>query len=135
MKPHHQQVEERVEGFQRTPLSDQCYLASIRLRRGQSSTFHHHTVTRDTFYVVKGRLTVFIEVGDGASPEKAYHALCATPIERQAGGQRHEVRLLPGEVLVIEPQVVHCAANLNDELCEFLCIEGVGAYDFIPQHP
>jgi hypothetical protein len=40
-------------------------------------------------------------------------------------------RLHPGDVLVIEPGVVHCAANLDDEPCSFLCIEGVGAYDFV----
>jgi len=45
--------------------------------------------------------------------------------------ETHELRILPGEVLVLEPQVVHCASNLEDAPCRFLCIEGIGRYDFI----
>jgi quercetin dioxygenase-like cupin family protein len=48
-----------------------------------------------------------------------------------AGQQTHRVQLTPGDVLVIEPGVVHCASNLHDTICRFLCIEGVGEYDFI----
>jgi hypothetical protein len=32
---------------------------------------------------------------------------------------------------VIEPEVVHCASNLDEEPCHFLCIEGIGRYDFL----
>lgn len=37
MKAHHQHVEERIESFHRAPLSDQCYLASIRPASASSS--------------------------------------------------------------------------------------------------
>jgi quercetin dioxygenase-like cupin family protein len=36
----------------------------------------------------------------------------------------------PGDVFVIQPGVVHCAMNLDPEPCHFLCIEGIGEYDF-----
>jgi hypothetical protein len=82
---------------------------------------------------MSGRLTVHVRVPQGAT-KLGYGGLTSTPAEVTTGAngeQTHRVVVLAGEVLVIEPGIVHCAMNLDDEICKFLCIEGVGAYDFV----
>ena len=121
-------------GFRREQLADGVQVAHIAARRGENSLLHHHTRTRDTFYVLTGQLTITIHLTGDSIPSDCYHALCrVTPsISRDRDGRlTHRVQLAPGDVLVIEPGVVHCASNLHDAICRFLCIEGIGEYDFI----
>ena len=80
-----------------------------------------------------GRLTLMV-YPNGASPDPPYRLV--TPIqvvvrEGVGGRQVHQVSLAPGDVLVMEPGVVHCAANVDEAPCHFMCIEGIGTYDFI----
>ena len=125
--------ERRVLGFRRDLLANGVHLARVALRKGESSLFHHHPKTRDTFYVLKGELSVTIRVHEErATP--GYHLVCRRAeqwIDNVAGRPAVRVFLGCGDVLVVEPGVVHCAANLREAPCEFLCIEGVGEYDFI----
>jgi mannose-6-phosphate isomerase-like protein (cupin superfamily) len=133
MASRHERNEASVLHFVRDRLADGVHVANIALRRGENSLFHVHTETRDTFYVMSGRLTVHVRVPQGAA-KPGYRGLVSTPAEvtHGADGERtHRVAVLPGEVLVIDPGVVHCAMNLDDDACKFLCIEGVGAYDFV----
>jgi mannose-6-phosphate isomerase-like protein (cupin superfamily) len=126
--------ERNLLGFRREQLAEGVQVAHVAARRGESSLVHHHTRTRDTFYVLSGQLTITLHLPPGAIPSDCYNSLCsAEPIISygDAGEQTHRVRLGPGDVLVIEPGVVHCASNLHDAVCRFLCIEGVGDYDFI----
>ena len=170
------EIESSVLGFDRRQVHDGVQLARIGLRKGEASSFHHHTITRDTFFVMGGALTITLHLSadqseraaqasevanrnstlqatrttSSASPSStpsgalgdnaqsagngSYRSLSATPprIERLGDGREvHRVRLLPGEVFVIEPNVVHCASNLDEEPCHFLCIEGIGSYDFV----
>jgi quercetin dioxygenase-like cupin family protein len=133
MASRHERNEASVLHFARERLTDGVHVANIALRRGENSLFHVHTITRDTFYVMSGRLTVHVRVAHDA-PKLGYRGLLSTPpeVRESADGElTHRVVVLPGEVLVIEPGVVHCAMNLEDDACKFLCIEGVGAYDFV----
>lgn len=129
-------IESSVLSFQRDDVHPGVHVANIGLRKGEASTFHRHTETRDTFYVMSGALTVSVKI-DPARATPHYRSLCATPprIEKvsgvEANRETHHLYILPGEVLILEPQVVHCASNLNEEPCRFLCIEGIGRYDFI----
>jgi mannose-6-phosphate isomerase-like protein (cupin superfamily) len=119
--------------FHREQVAEGVLVAHVAIRKGENSLFHHHTRTRDTFYVMEGELTVTIRfVGDRVP----YHAIASTKPRMfvdEAGQPTHRVTLLSGEVLVVEPGVVHCASNLQDAVCRFLCIEGVGEYDFIQE--
>ena len=127
--------EKSVMLFRRERLADGVQVAHVAIRKGENSLFHHHTRTRDTFYVMSGRLTVTLRVRDNTT-ESAYRALCATsPHVTVDGSGRpiHRVTLVSGDVLVVEPGVVHCASNLHDDVCRFLCIEGVGEYDFVQE--
>ncbi len=131
-----EQNESSVLGFRREQLADGVQVAHVAARRGENSLVHHHTRTRDTFYVLAGQLTITLHLAADAIPSNCYHSLCRVkPIVTigEAGKQTHRVQLAPGDVLVIEPGVVHCASNLHDAICRFLCIEGIGEYDFIQE--
>ena len=133
MLSRHERNEASVLHFAREQIADGVHVANIALRRGENSLFHVHTETRDTFYVMSGRLTVHVQVAQLA-PKLGYRGLISTPPEVTTGAngeQTHRVKVLSGETLVVEPGVVHCAMNLDEEPCKFLCIEGVGSYDFV----
>jgi mannose-6-phosphate isomerase-like protein (cupin superfamily) len=133
MPKTHGRTEATVLAFQREHVFEGVHLARIGLRQAENSTFHTHTSTRDTFFVMAGRLTVDIRVGD-APPSQQYHVLrvgTSDESNMSVRGTTHRVLLYPGDVCVVEPRVVHCAMNLDSDPCHFLCIEGVGEYDFI----
>jgi quercetin dioxygenase-like cupin family protein len=133
----HEDIESSVLSFHRELVHDGVHVANIGLRKGEASTFHHHSETADTFYVMSGALTITLYVEAGREAPH-YRSLCATPprVERLVDGREvHRARLVAGDVFVIEPNVVHCASNMDDEPCRFLCIEGIGRYDFIALNP
>jgi quercetin dioxygenase-like cupin family protein len=124
--------EASIQSFHRERVAEGVQVAHVTLRRGESSLLHSHTRTRDTFYIAVGCLTLTLyEYAD--TPRPSFRAIEARPAEvrEQRAGRVLRFRLHPGDVFVIEPNVVHCAANLDDEACSFLCIEGIGAYDFV----
>ncbi len=124
-------TEDSVLAFQRDRVFDGVHVARVGLRQGENSTFHRHTRTRDTFFVMAGRLTIDVHVG--AQSSNNYHVLkvgVSTQSNMSERGAIHRVVLEPGDVFVIQPGVVHCAMNLDPEPCHFLCIEGIGEYDF-----
>ena len=127
--------ERNILQFRREQLADGVQVAHVAIRRGESSLVHHHTRTGDTFYVMTGQLMVTLYVAHD-QPQMAYKAICSAAPRVTPGraGQRiHYLQLSPGDVLIIEPGVVHCTANLHDAVCRFLCIEGIGEYDFIQE--
>ncbi|HEY3497436.1 MAG TPA: cupin domain-containing protein [Polyangiaceae bacterium] len=123
--------ERAVLSFHREPLVDGIQMTRVALRQGESSLFHHHTRTRDTFYMLKGELVVTLRVASG-SPG---YSVIAKPRREAAGPEPRMTRVTlgPGDVLSIDPGIVHCATNLGEVPCEFLCLEGVGDYDFIEE--
>lgn len=128
--------ERSILEFRRERLAEGVQVAHVSARQGENSLLHHHTRTRDTFYVLAGLLTVSLHLREDDNPRGCYHAVSAQApiVSSGVAGQRiHRVVLAPGDVLVIEPGVVHCAANLHQPICRFLCIEGVGDYDFIQE--
>jgi mannose-6-phosphate isomerase-like protein (cupin superfamily) len=129
----HEVNEASILFFRRDLIADGVRVARIGLRKGESSTFHYHTRTRDTFYVMAGRLTIVLRLST-VDVRGAYHApLRQSPevVVDTRGGFVHRARVTVGESFIIEPNVIHCATNIDDEPCHFLCIEGVGEYDFV----
>ena|SRR3990167_2329607 len=129
--------ESKVLYFNRVSLADDVKMATVKLRPGESSLFHFHTQTRDTFYIIAGRLTITLLV-DAEQAETGYHAFSQNefeilqhlqPVPKDKRWEKHF--LSAGDSFVIHPNIIHCAANDSDNVCEFLCIEGVGKYDFI----
>ncbi|HKO49648.1 MAG TPA: cupin domain-containing protein [Polyangiaceae bacterium] len=124
--------EASIQSFRRERVAEGVQVAHVTLRRGETSLLHSHTNTRDTFYIAAGCLTLTLYEHAG-TPTPSFQPISARPAEvrEQRAGQVLRFRLHPGDVFVIEPNVVHCAANLDDEACSFLCIEGIGTYDFV----
>jgi mannose-6-phosphate isomerase-like protein (cupin superfamily) len=130
-------TQEAIEGgvlaFRRERLEEGVHLARISIRPGETSTPHYHPTTRDIFYVMSGVLTVAVEVNpDDASPP--YRFLCAgdPEVARIEDGKKiHRVRLMPGDILAVNPLAVHCTSNAGETPCSFLCIEGIGDYKFV----
>lgn len=126
--------ERSILEFRREPLADGVQVAHVAARRGENSLVHHHTRTRDTFYVLSGELSVSLYLTSGDIPSDCYNTIGVIELiifKGDDGRETHRVLLQRGSVLVIEPGVVHCASNLHDTVCRFLCIEGVGDYDFV----
>jgi len=129
----HEENEASVLGFSREKLFDGVHMVRVALRRGESSTRHLHTRTRDVFFVMSGRLTITVHL---PHPQRmgAYRSFSSSPVEVQQSGDGvviHRVFATPGEVVMIEPGTVHSATNLDADPCHFVCIEGVGEYDFV----
>lgn len=124
-------IEDRIAFFHRERLSHDVHEAKIRLRPGQTSEYHFHTVTRDTFYVLEGSLEVRVVCRQ--DPTLAYTAVghVQVTVEEREGRSLHRLTLRPGDVVVVHPKVVHASANVSDAECGFICLEGPGEYDFI----
>jgi quercetin dioxygenase-like cupin family protein len=135
MEARHGRTEATVLAFQRERVFEGVHIAQVGLRTAENSTFHSHTVTRDTFFVMAGRLTIEIHLRTGDSSLQ-YHLLKvgsadgSNDARMSERGSVQRIVLSPGDVCVIEPGVVHFAMNLDPEPCHFLCIEGIGEYDF-----
>jgi mannose-6-phosphate isomerase-like protein (cupin superfamily) len=127
-------TEATVLAFRRELVFAGVHVARIGLRQAENSTFHSHRETRDTFYVMAGCLTIDVRVDSSPTP-RPYHLLKVgsqsdSLDDFDPSAPKHRLVLHPGDLCVVEPGVVHCAMNLDLEPCHFLCIEGIGEYDF-----
>ena len=126
-------IEAGVLSFRWECIHEGVQLARISIRPGETSTPHYHPTTHDVLYVMAGILTVTVEVKSDVE-KMPYQALCnESPeiVHAEPGKQIHTIRLHPGEILVVNPLVVHCTRNGANTPCSFLCIEGIGDYGFI----
>jgi mannose-6-phosphate isomerase-like protein (cupin superfamily) len=80
----------------------------LQISPTQSVPWHYHSHIRDTFYVVEGRLVIFLRDPD------------------------EEVRLGPGDSHAVEPRRPHLVTNGGDRSATFLVLQGIGDYDFVP---
>ena len=80
----------------------------LRISPSQSVPWHSHSVIQDTFYVLEGRIKVFLR-----EPEAT-------------------VELGPSETFSIPPRRPHLVTNPGPGSATFLNLQGIGEYDFIP---
>jgi len=78
------------------------------LRAAQKVPWHYHTNVQDTFYVLEGRLRIFLR------------------------DPKEEVRLAPGETYSVRSGRPHLVTNSGDSTATFLVLQGIGEYDFVP---
>jgi mannose-6-phosphate isomerase-like protein (cupin superfamily) len=83
-------------------------IAELQISPSQKVPWHYHSHVRDTFYVLEGRLRIFLR------------------------DPKEEVRLGPGETYAIEPRRPHLVTNAGDTSATFLVLQGIGEYDFVP---
>lgn len=80
----------------------------LKLEQGSSTGWHHHSVVCDFVVCLNGEVAV-----ETMDPEQSKV-------------------LLPGQRCRIEPMQVHCVKNTSAQASEFLLVQGIGSYDFIP---
>jgi len=80
----------------------------IQISPSQKVPWHCHNNIQDTFYVLQGRIRIFLR------------------------DPKEEVRLGPGETFSVRPQRPHLVSNGGDTSATFLVLQGIGEYDFVP---
>jgi len=80
----------------------------MQLGPTQTVPWHSHTNISDTFYVVEGRLRLFLQK------------------------PKEEVTLGPGESYAVAPGRPHLVTNAGDGSMTILVLQGVGDYDYVP---
>jgi quercetin dioxygenase-like cupin family protein len=73
--------------------------------------WHYHTNVQDTFYVLAGRIRVFMRE------------------------PKEDVVLGPGETFTLAPRRPHLVTNAGNASATFLILQGIGEYDFVPLVP
>lgn len=101
---HLYEVERRAYHVQRPGFR----INELQISPTQSVPWHCHSRIRDTFYVLEGRLRIFLR-----EPEE-------------------EALLAPGDVFVVEPRRPHLVTNAGDGSTTFLVLQGIGEYDYVP---
>ncbi len=80
----------------------------LRISPTQRVPWHYHHHIQDTFYVLEGRIRIFLR-----EPEE-------------------EVELGPCGMYSIQPLRPHLITNAGQVSATFLNLQGIGEYDFIP---
>ena len=101
---HLYEVERRARHAERPGFR----ITELQISPTQQVPWHYHTNTQDTFYVLKGRLRLFLR------------------------DPKHEVRLAPGETYTVRPGRPHLVTNGGTTSAVFLVLQGVGEYDYVP---
>ncbi|MCC7483633.1 MAG: cupin domain-containing protein [Burkholderiales bacterium] len=83
-------------------------ITELTLSPEQQVPWHFHSSVSDTFYVLEGRLRIFVR-----DPKEA-------------------VALGPGETLTVAPRRPHLVTNAGTTSATFLVLQGIGDYDFVP---
>ena len=98
------EVEHRAEHAARPGFR----ITEIQISPRQKVPWHYHSNVQDTFYVLEGRLRLFLQE------------------------PKEEVQLGPGETYSVAPRRPHLVTNAGDSSATFLVLQGIGEYDFVP---
>jgi quercetin dioxygenase-like cupin family protein len=80
----------------------------LQLSPTQKVPWHYHSNVQDTFYVLEGRIRVFMR------------------------DPKEDVFLAPGQTLTLAPRRPHLVINAGETSATFLILQGIGEYDFVP---
>jgi quercetin dioxygenase-like cupin family protein len=83
-------------------------ISELQLSLTQRVPWHHHTNVQDTFYVIEGRIRLFLRE------------------------PKEDVTLERGEVYSAPPGRPHLVTNAGDASATFLVLQGIGEYDYVP---
>ena len=104
---HLYEVEHRARHAERPGFR----INELRISPTQKVQWHYHTNVQDTFYVLEGRIRVFMRE------------------------PKEDVALGPGETFTLAPRRPHLVTNAGDTSATFLILQGIGEYDFVPLVP
>lgn len=80
----------------------------LQLSPEQTVPWHAHTNISDTFYVIEGKLRLFLQ------------------------DPKEDVLLGPGQSYAVKPGRPHLVTNASNTSMTILVLQGVGEYDYIP---
>ena len=83
-------------------------ISELQISPTQQVPWHCHSNIQDTFYVIEGRLRLFLRE------------------------PKEEVRLGPGDTYSVRPLRPHLVVNGGDCSATFLILQGIGEYDYVP---
>ncbi|PYN74749.1 MAG: cupin domain-containing protein [Candidatus Rokuibacteriota bacterium] len=101
---HLYEVERRARHAERPGFRIQ----ELQISPRQQVPWHYHNNVQDTFYVLQGRLRLFLR------------------------DPKEEVRLEPGETYTVRARRPHLVTNGGDASAVFLVLQGLGEYDYVP---
>ena len=101
---HLYEVERRASHAERPGF---C-ITELQISPTQTVPWHYHNNVQDTFYVLEGRLRVFLRE------------------------PKEEVLLGPGETYSVAPPRPHLVTNGCNSSTTFLVLQGIGEYDYVP---
>ena len=101
---HLYEVERRARHAER----DGFRISELQISPVQKVPWHYHTNVQDTFYVLEGRIRVFMR------------------------DPKHDVVLGPGDTYTLAARRPHLVTNAGDTSATFLVLQGIGDYDFVP---
>ena len=101
---HLYEVERRTFHAERSSFR----INELQISPSQKVPWHYHNNIQDTFYVLQGRIRIFLR------------------------DPKEEVRLGPGETFSVKPKRPHLVVNGGDSSATFLVLQGIGEYDFVP---
>ncbi len=80
----------------------------LEISKTQKVPWHLHNNVQDTFYVLKGRIGIFLR------------------------DPKEEIPLEPGQTYAVAPKRPHLVTNGGESSATFLVLQGIGEYDFAP---
>lgn len=101
---HLYEVERRISHAQRPGFR----INELQISPAQQVPWHYHNSIQDTFYVLQGRIRIFLR------------------------DPKEEVQLEPGHTYSVLPKRPHLVVNGGDTSATFLVLQGIGEYDFVP---
>ena len=101
---HLYEVERRARHAERPGF----HITELQISPTQKVPWHCHTNVQDTFYVLEGRLRLFLR------------------------DPKEEVRLEPGQTYSVRPGRPHLVTNGGQTSATFLVLQGIGEYDYVP---
>jgi quercetin dioxygenase-like cupin family protein len=104
---HLYEVERRARHAERPGFR----INELQISPAQKVPWHYHTNVQDTFYVLAGRIRVFMRE------------------------PKEDVVLGPGETFTLAPRRPHLVTNAGNTSATFLILQGIGEYDFVPLVP
>ena len=83
-------------------------ITELQIGLTQQVPWHYHTTVQDTFYVLEGRLRLFVR------------------------DPKEEITLGPGESYAVRAGRPHLVTNGGNTSATFLVLQGIGEYDYVP---
>jgi mannose-6-phosphate isomerase-like protein (cupin superfamily) len=101
---HLYEVERRARHAERPGFK----ITELQISPVQKVPWHCHTNVQDMFYVLEGRVRLFLR------------------------DPREDVTLTPGETYAVRPGRPHLVTNAGSTSATFLVLQGLGEYDYVP---